>query len=119
MLFRIEYSGMILTVIHGFANTHTGQQLRFALMGNHFFFFFFILWLVLDMQPQTLIKTFITIALLLIVPRYFYKCAASWENQHFAYAKTKAQISCAVAVQLIRYTDSTMSLLSKSEISSF
>ena len=40
----------------------------------------------------------------------------------FAYAKTKPQISCAVAAQLInrlcfRYTDSTIPLLPKSEIS--
>ena len=45
------------------------------------------------------------------------------ENMLFAYAKTKPQISCAVTVQLIstfifRYIDSTIPLLSKSEISS-
>ena len=30
-----------------------------------------------------------------------YKCAASWENQQSAYAKTKAQISFAVTAKLI------------------
>ena len=33
--------------------------------------------------------------------------------------KTKVQISCAVTAQLIRHLDSTISLLPKSEISSF
>ena len=44
---------------------------------------------------------------------------ASRENLLFAYAKTKAQISCAVTVQRLcfRYIDSSILLLSKSKIS--
>ena len=51
-----------------------------------------------------------------------YKRVASRENKYFAYAKTKAQISFAVAAKLIsafvfRYTDSTIPLLSISKMS--